>query len=281
MLSCISSSSSLSFAAPDADVVLRSSGSDSSDFKVHKCILAVASPFFRTMFTLPQGAGKDADIPVIEVAEYSTILETLLRFVYPIQDPSVSSLDELVPIMCAAAKYEMDAVIMRLRHLLLSKPFITSSPVRVYAIAARFELEDVAKVASSHTLSVNVLDSPLSDDLKHITAYSYHRLLDLHRQRADAAQRALQTPDTITIKCVQCNGAVAQSFATPRWWEEFRVRAADELRRRPTTDRIFSLGFLMQCAQATGCARCAGSILESHVFLEKLKETIDSLPSTI
>ena len=41
------------FNFPDADVVLQTI--DHSDFCVHSCILAAASPFFSVMFTFPQG----------------------------------------------------------------------------------------------------------------------------------------------------------------------------------------------------------------------------------
>ena len=56
--------------------------------------------------------------------------------------------------------------------------------------------------------------------------------------------------------------------------------AQDELKMRPTTDVIFSMPFLAQVASA-GCERCAGSILNSHAFLEDLRKKIDDLPATI
>ncbi|KAI0065809.1 hypothetical protein BV25DRAFT_1596956 [Artomyces pyxidatus] len=274
-----SSTPAYSFDASDADIILQSHDTKPTDFRVHRCILSAASPFFQTMFTLPQPHQSTSTLPTIPVAEDAPLLDMLLRFVYPIPDPTITTLDELVPLMGVATKYEMDAVIGRLRHILMSECFLTASPVRVFAIASRFELEAEARLASRHTLRVNVLDSPLSDDLKHISAYSYHRLLDLHRRRGEAAQQALCNPDE--IKCMQCNGSSYNSFARPKWWGDFLVRASEELRRRPTTDVIFSLGFLMQSAHAAGCPRCAGSILESHVFLQALKDKIDALPSTI
>lgn len=178
----------------------------------------------------------------------------------------------------AATKYDMPAAIARLREVLVSPSFLKACPIRVYAIASRFDLEEEAKIASQYTLNVNILTSPLSEDLKYISAYSYHRILDLHRRRAEAAQLALEIPDD--VKCMQCNGSY-NSFAPPRWWAAFREKAKEELRIRPTTKTIFSLEFLMQTARASGCQRCAGSILDSYAFLETLKEKIDALPSTI
>jgi len=268
------------FGSPDADITLRSDDARPTDFRVHRCILRAGSPFFRTMFSLPQPeCDSDERSPVLDVAESATVLDPLLRFLYPVPDPEVPTLDMLVLVMVAASKYDMAAVMDRLRVLLVSPAFLETAPVRVFAIASRFDLEEEAKLASKHTLRVQVLDAPLCEDLRHISAYSYHRLLDLHRRRGDAAREALCGPDG--LRCAQCNGSQYNAIAPPKWWGEFARRAGEELRNRPTSDVIFSLKFLMQCAHASGCTRCPGSILESYIFLDKLKAKIDALPSTI
>ncbi|KAI0298820.1 hypothetical protein BC826DRAFT_967181 [Russula brevipes] len=268
------------FNAPDADVVLRSDDARPTDFRVHRCILLAGSPFFQTLFSLPQPKCADeARVPVLDVAEPSVVLDPLLRFLYPVPDPEVPSLDMLVPLMCAAAKYDMTAVMNRLRVLLVSPAFLEAAPVRIFAIASRFDLEEEAKLASKYTLHVRVLDMPLCDDLRHISAFSYHRLLDLHRRRGEAARQMLCAPEE--LRCMQCNGALYGAVAPPKWWGEFVARAGEELRSRPTTDVIFSFKFLVESAHASGCARCSGSILESYIFLDSLKAKIDALPATI
>jgi hypothetical protein len=188
-------------------------------------------------------------------------------------------LDQLVPILTAATKYDLTAVITSLRAILVSPRFVQAEPTRVYAIASRFEFEEEAQIASKYTLSVNVLDAPLSDDLKFISAYAYHRLLDLHRRRVQAALQMLKLPDD--IKCMQCNGSSFSVYATPKWWSEFEKNARKELSVRPTTEVIFGMEFLAQAAIASGCQRCAGSVLDSWKFLGELKRSIDELPATI
>lgn len=268
------------FSAPDADIILRSDDARPTDFRVHRCILLAGSPFFETMFSLPQPKGTPDDrVPVLDVAEPSAILDPLLRFLYPVPDPEVPTLDALVPLMCAASKYDMTGVMDRLQALLVSPTFLETAPVRVFAIASRFDLEEESKIASKHTLRVRVLDVPLCDDLRHISAYSYHRLLELHRRRGEAARQSLCALEE--LRCMQCNGSQYNAVAPPRWWGEFVARAGEELRCRPTTDVVFSLKFLMECAHASGCPRCPGSILESYLFLDALKAKIDALPSTI
>jgi hypothetical protein len=270
------------FNSLDADLVLRSCEPNALECRVHKCILAIASPFFQQMLELPQPQqelkqGKPY-VPVVDVSEDAETLEALLRFVYPTSKPVISDLDRLTPVLEAAFKYEFNAVVDHLRTLLIAPCFLKSDPVRVYAIACRFDLEDAASVAARHTLSVNVLDAPPTEDLKCISAYQYCQLRTLHKTRAAAAQELLLIPDN--VKCMMCNGTHYGAFSPPRWWKDFEERARKELSVRPATDVIFSMPFLTQAAHA-GCERCAGSILDAHWFLADLKKRIDELPSAI
>lgn len=276
------SSATYEFNARDADLVVVSCQPDPAEFRVHRCILAAASPFFSHMLGLPQPvtpANLEEKLPVIPVSESRTTVDTLLRFVYPVPDPELPTLDDLSPVLGAAVKYDFTAVISTLGKLLVSPSFLRTSPTRVFAIASRYELEDEARIASRFTLNVNILDCPLSDDLKHITAYAYHRLLDLHRRRARAAQELLKLPEE--VKCMQCNGSAYAVYGAPKWWNEYERRAREELAARPTSDVIFNMAFLARTASATGCQRCPGSILDSFQFLDRLKLQIDALPATI
>jgi hypothetical protein len=54
----------------------------------------------------------------------------------------------------------------------------------------------------------------------------------------------------------------------------------EELTRRPLTDVIFSLKFLSECANS-GCRQCGASVLDSWIFLDKLKEEMNALPDMI
>ncbi|KAJ6491647.1 hypothetical protein C8R47DRAFT_955073, partial [Mycena vitilis] len=65
--------------APGADAILQSS--DGADFYVHRHILALVSPIFRDMFTLPQPESTAA-IPSIPLQEDSVVLDRALRFFY-------------------------------------------------------------------------------------------------------------------------------------------------------------------------------------------------------
>ncbi|KAI5987782.1 hypothetical protein EDC04DRAFT_1472907 [Pisolithus marmoratus] len=258
------------------DIVLESC--DGVKFCAHKSILAAASAFFEQMFTLPQPPG-EKDHPVISLSEHSVILGALLQFIYPEPDPEIETLDELNSLLASAVKYEFIRAIAALRKELVSPRFLAENPLRVYASASRFELEDEARIASGHTLCRQILDCPLSEDLKFISAYAYHRLLVLHRTRADAAQRLLKISDD--VKCAQCSGLYYGNFVPPKWWKVFERYAREELAIRPTTEVIFSLPFLARVARECECVRCSGSMLDNHDFFTDLKRRIDELPSTV
>ncbi|KAF8592295.1 hypothetical protein K439DRAFT_398953 [Ramaria rubella] len=264
------------FVAPDAEVTLHTS--DGISFRVYSRILIEASPFFRDLLGLPQPAiEKNAPTAVVDVPENSKVMHALLSFVYPIEEPPIDELTLLGEVLGAALKYDMAHAVQSLRRLLISPEFLYDSPERVYAIACRHHLESEAKIASTHTLTVNILDAPLAEELKYITAFDYHRLLALHRTRGAAAQKLLNNAN---IRCWQCSGGQFGLANSPKWWVDWAVRAKEELQLRPTGDVVFSLAFLAKSAVA-GCPRCGGSILEAHEALMSLKRAIDELPATI
>ncbi|KAJ7502629.1 hypothetical protein B0H11DRAFT_1989394 [Mycena galericulata] len=136
----------------DADVILRSS--DEVDFRVFKLILSLSSSFFKDTFSLPQAPdlSKGADIQVVEILEDSHVLDKLLRFCYPCEDPVVKTLDEIHAVIEAMMKYDMLEVVKRAKQVLRS--FAKSHPVAVFAISCRYEWEDLARTAARAALAV-------------------------------------------------------------------------------------------------------------------------------
>lgn len=277
---------SCEFDSNNADLILLSRDPP-TEFHVHSVILAEASPFFHDMFTLPQAPPTDSGSlkrtkPIVPVTEPRDVLVSLLHFVYPIPDPQLPSLDELAPILDAAIKYDFASVILTLRRLLTSPKHLQDSPIQVYAIACRFDLEEEIQIASSHTLRFNILEGPLCEDLKYISAWQYHRLLDLHRTRS---KRALEIIDPTNcpkeIKCMQCNSSLYTAQGQPKWYYEWEKEAKAELAVRPVSDVIFSIEFIGKVTQKSGCARCSESVFQCWPWLVEMKQRIDALPMTV
>ena len=79
-----------------------------------------------------------------------------------------------------------------LHKILVSPHLLDKSPLRVYAIACRHDLEEEAKIAVRYTLDTNLLDAPLLEDLRQIDAYSCLQLLTLHKRHFQAAQSLIK-----------------------------------------------------------------------------------------
>ncbi|KAH9951050.1 hypothetical protein B0H21DRAFT_719244 [Amylocystis lapponica] len=172
------------FMKPTADVVLISS--DDVVFRVHKIILAEASTFFETMFTLPQPSDSPTasceheGLPAMPVAERSDVLESLLRLCYPIDDPRFSHPGDAGKVLAAAMKYEMQEAIKIATRCLLG--FVPMSPLQVYVVACLHRFENVASAAAKEVaLKAYTRDTipPTAyvEGMEEISAGAYYRLL--------------------------------------------------------------------------------------------------------
>jgi hypothetical protein len=69
---------------PDANLIIRSS--DLVDFRVHKPVLAMASPFFKGLLSHPQPSDSEFvdGLPVVQLSEESDLLNCLISILYPV-----------------------------------------------------------------------------------------------------------------------------------------------------------------------------------------------------
>ncbi|KAI0737712.1 hypothetical protein C8Q80DRAFT_1114856, partial [Daedaleopsis nitida] len=161
-----------------ADVILRTS--DNVDFRVRRSILAEASCVFEDMLCIPQpqpgspGADELRDgLPIIRLAEDSTTLDKLLRLCYPTDDPEFSALDQLRPVLAAAAKFMMQEATTLLRKRLVRLG--QAQPMRAFAIACALDLEEEAEALAPLAHSV-CGSAGTTEDLDAISAGVYYRV---------------------------------------------------------------------------------------------------------
>ncbi|SJL07909.1 uncharacterized protein ARMOST_11266 [Armillaria ostoyae] len=103
-----------------ADVILISC--DNIRLYAHKFILSLASPFFKDMFALAQ-APTDGTLPLVPMAEDGETIGQILRFCYPIKDPSFGEISALYRVMVVMArKYLMEDLVIRARSELRNSP---------------------------------------------------------------------------------------------------------------------------------------------------------------
>ncbi|KAK7677222.1 hypothetical protein QCA50_019816 [Cerrena zonata] len=142
-----------------ANIVLRSC--DNIDFYVYKEVLIIASPFFATLFSLPQPPPDSSSDPtpaaaderspeglhIICVPEESEVLDYILRICYPLRNPTpLTSLTLIEKVVIATQKYEIDVALDVARADLTRMG--AKSPVWMYMLSCSHYLENEAKIAA-------------------------------------------------------------------------------------------------------------------------------------
>lgn len=156
---------------PNADVILKTS--DLVHFRVHKSVLVASSPFFGDMFSLPQPPNDPLAasyaLPVVHLSENAVVLNSLISMLYPVPPEIPPSSDNILALLAAATKYDMDTVQSSIRTEVGRRGLLSSNDAgvfRVYATAYRNglipELEAAARLTLGHPLTFE----SLGDELK-------------------------------------------------------------------------------------------------------------------
>ncbi|KAI0352409.1 hypothetical protein OH77DRAFT_1438737 [Trametes cingulata] len=243
-----SSTASYPFNLDSADLILRSC--DSINFHVHRAVLAIASPFFATMFQLPPPENSDStgegapSHSVVDVSEDSRTLDTLLRLCYPVDKAALESVDDFVRALKAALKYEMQFPVSLVRKELESAAF-RGRPLRRWVVASRVGLEDLA-VAMAASLVAECSDGDQEIDvptmidnegpgvLDGVSAGDYFRLIHFVRKRGkvDSGFRLLspKMPEAsggIDVEAEQDQAEETSLFSSDIAFPDFVCRSSD------------------------------------------------------
>ncbi|KAI9454465.1 hypothetical protein BJY52DRAFT_1225079 [Lactarius psammicola] len=169
---------------PDANIIIRSS--DRADFRVHKSVLALSSPFFEDSFSLPQPPdGEIVDgLPVVQLSEDAELLNSLVSLLYPIPPVIPGSYEKVFALLAACQKYDMTSIQSYIRDEIKRGRFpmpVGAEAFRAYAIASSMELipemEDAARLTLGHPMTFESLGEGLR-------SFKGRALCDLVRYRA-------------------------------------------------------------------------------------------------
>lgn len=173
---------------PGSDVTLISC--DGARFQIHQSTLSLASPFFESMFDLSKGSTPVVEMPI---AESASVLETLIRFIYPIsQRAELVTIDQLKPVLEGAHKLQLQSVENDVRHHLRGMLASNLNPLRTWALAVSLD-EDASRQSAMLRflcLDDNQLSSVTTqalEELKCVSAKDYALLL---QWRADTVKQA-------------------------------------------------------------------------------------------
>jgi hypothetical protein len=168
---------------PDADIILRSS--DQVNFRIHKSVLAMSSPFFADLLSLPQPPdGELVDgLPVVQLSEDAGLLGILVSLLYPISHVPPSSYEGVFALLAACQKYDMVSIQSYIRSEVklgtFPAPFEAES-FSAYAIASRMGLVPEMENAARLTLGYPMTFESLGEDLR---SFEGQALCDLVRYR--------------------------------------------------------------------------------------------------
>ena len=167
----------------DANVILRSS--DQVNFRVHKGVLAMSSPFFKDLLSLPQ---PPLDIlvdglPVIQVPENADLLISLVSLLYPIPPVIPRSYKEVFALLAACQKYDMVSMQSYIREEVrrgyFPEPY-RAEAFSAYAIASSMGLDPEMERAARLTMDLPLTFESLGEELRLFTGSALHNLMLYH-----------------------------------------------------------------------------------------------------
>jgi len=260
------------FDAPDADAILRSS--DGKDFLVHRLILSLASPVFQGMFSLPQPTNPPSQIPGVDVPESSDILQPFIQYLYPRSPPKIPDVTMWASLYTVADKYNAEVVMDLLRDMLIPR-FLETSPLRVYALASHWGLEEEARIASRRTLTMDILNDFPREDAVLMGGGACQQLYFLHFNRRELARGLVANhppPSSVGLVC----------FCPPPTYTSLVPSLCHRVAERPwlTAEELYEEA--ARWDYPTKCSdSCRNTFKNMHAYFTSLLKGISELPQTI
>ncbi|KAH9000398.1 hypothetical protein EDB92DRAFT_1940134 [Lactarius akahatsu] len=197
----------------DADTILRSS--DQVDFYVYRVILSKASPFFKSMFSLPQPDSQagvsEKQIPIISLTENSKTIAVLLASIHPTVAAKFVQfvpLDVMIDALVAAKKYDMDVISHCLVQKFAMSKAMQDSPVEAFCLAYSHELGEAARVAAKASLKHRLSLDDIGDKLQYTNGPGLHQLWKFHHACSATA-----------VEVVSNNHILVEQPYDGTWWD--------------------------------------------------------------
>ncbi|KAF4571088.1 hypothetical protein EYR36_001641 [Pleurotus pulmonarius] len=254
------------------DVILRSS--DGLEFHAHKLVLSLASPFFKDMFTLPRR--RDAEVQeteedsAVDMEESSGVLDWLLRFCYPVDEPPLDDVKLALDLLSATIKYDMDGPTSRVKRIIMSTSVIAENPLLIYSTSCKLGLADEAKLAAKISLRYPMLTLG-TQGLQNLPALAYHRFLVYHQKCSMVASELVCKADWLptdtwdfsrlfvqgTCNSPCCAGVYWGGVSTRKWIGDYMNQVRERLRMRPSPLVVYEEETLAHSLKLAGrCILC-------------------------
>lgn len=289
-----------------ADVILRSA--DGVEFRVFKLFLSLSSPFFETLFGLPQAPDGASDqemkdgLAVIAVSEDSKILDSFLRFCYPstlAEDPSLDNLTEVLSVLAAVRKYSLELIERKVCQALANPKVLDTEPFRCFAIARNARLKHETITAARYNLRQPLVPA-LFAEINLITASDLLALLTYHKKCIIAVQPLMKDFKWMTdhygsqAGCSwlsnrpnsHCCGQGTDKRFFPwnypplAWWTTYMQEIYELLQDSPSGNTVRTAADrTIQKVRSASCTACSGRVKEamtefSNLLALKVEEAV-------
>jgi len=211
---------------PDANLIIRSS--DLVNFRVHKPVLAMASPVFKDLLSLPQPPDGESigGLPVVQLSEDAELLHSLVSMLYPVSSVAPNSYDKVLYLLAACQKYEMVSVQSSIRDEVnrghFPAPVSGTEAFSAYAIAEAKGLIPETENAARLTLDHPMTFETLGDGLRLFEGAALLDLAHFRRRCRDNLVMCLKSflgtpgPSSIWVDCPNADSYMSQT-ALPAW----------------------------------------------------------------
>lgn len=288
------------FSYPDGDLILRST--EGTLYRLHSYTLRKNSGLFDTMFSLPQPKTCRPSLnyqyptsklypDILDVYEADFPMEQILKLIYGILAPPRTSFDEIETILALAEKWDTQGPLASLRPAFSASQFLDQYSIRCYALSRHYGWNREAKLASTHTLALDLHDPIHAHSLNELSSIDLLPLLNLHRNRKDMFRRLINSPERFaagnssSYHCHRCGVTELDN----RTWRQLKEAICLEMDRRPLGDTIIAeVGGAADWPEGLACWEtkctkegCGGQIYGRMITLRQIRACVEILPSTI
>jgi len=266
----MSQTTSSLYPSPNGDLVIQTS--DGVLFGVHSLLLKLSSSVMDDMLTVGSGRG---DRTLVTITEDSAIFRDLLSFIYPDKAPArFTTLTSLMPVLDAAAKYDMKGVAQSLGAQLMTgvteDALLYQDPLWVYIKAKQLDLTDLAKAAANATLTIDLGEAPYKPEVANAPASWILELLTLRSKHSQWWSAEARQP----IRIARMNSNYQRDHTSAAVYRQIacqcpQLGAADTI--QPSTEAVLKINE-RPCAKSVrkidfnrtfGCLRC-GAAATAH-----------------
>ena len=267
---------------PDANLIIRSS--DFVEFRVHKSLLAMVSPFFKDLLSLPQPSDSEYvdGLPVVQLSEDAELLRILVSMLYPVCPVTPNSYDKVLYLLAVCQKYEMVQVQSSIRAEVSRGNFpvpVGTEAFRAYTIASSKGLVPETEDAARRTLDYPLTFESLGEGLRSFEGWTLRDLVHFRKRCADNLVTCLEAflevralgPSKIWIGCPGDTPSLSrfsprrpmpQADTLPSWLRQILSQNNDNLKLKVFTHPLTTASnirgeYLSAIQSHAGCNFCS------------------------